>query len=208
MAINSAACEIVGQRYWNGSWHGYRVNAAYAGTNVERYYPYILKFTVPEFAGVSLSVAFALACNGDANYEGAGASPTLRWALCDSEENYEMYRDTHSEVADSHQMASGTVTIENVATSKLLELTINTSQVKSGVTYYLFLWGHAAPENPEWITISATDYHTVTLNSVAGAVRVKIVGTVSSCMVVVKTGGALKTCMVGIIQNGKFCPGG
>lgn len=180
MAANNA-CAILGQKFWNGGWapaEGYRTNAAYAGTNVSRWYPCILKFTVPEFTGVSTQVEFTLYVGN-----GAGESPTLRWALCGSDENMELYRDTNSEVADSHQLATGTVTMENVETNHYQTITVKTSRLRSGGTYYLFLWGYAPPEDAQWITVYTSDNHTAVLSSMDGAVRLKTSGGVKLCAV-------------------------
>lgn len=205
MAVKSAAGVVAGQRYWNGGWvpaAGYQNGFAYAGTNAKRWYPYILKFTAPEFTGVSLKADITLYAG-----EEAGASPTLRWALCTSDENMEMYRDTNSPVADPTQLTSGIVTMENIDANNYQTISVSCSGIRPGGTYYLYLWGWSDPSDPQWISVYTADKHRVAVYSVAGAVRAKVVGAVRSCLVVVKHKGKLKTCMVGTIRGGTFRPG-
>jgi hypothetical protein len=162
---------VLGQKFWNGGWvpdDGYQNDAAYAGTNYNYWYPYILKFTAPELVGASEKVEMTLYV-GDGN----GASPTLRWALCSSDANKDLYRDTNGDVADPYQLASGTVTMENVASNNYQTITVKTSKIRSGETYYLFLWGYASPDNPQWITVYGANNHTAVIYGASGSVWVK-----------------------------------
>ena len=86
-------------------------------------------------------------------------------------------------VTDSHQLAYGTVTMENVADKHYPTIEIKTTRIRSGGTYYLYLWGFTPPENPQWVTVYYADCHVVTIFSMAGAVRVKTPNGVKLCAV-------------------------
>lgn len=198
---------VLGQKHWNGNWEpkeGYEsTKTDYAGSNYNYYYPFILKFQAPAFLGVSQALDITLNVS-----KGNSNTTRLRWALCDSDENLEMYRGTNGEVADSHQLVTGIVTMENMASDVYRSIHIETTKVRSGGTYYLFLWGYAPQTAPEYIKVRAPAGHTITLSIVSGIVHVKVNGKVISCMPIVKTGGKLMACMAGSIKNGKFSPGG
>lgn len=205
MAEASAAGAVIGQKFWNGGWvpvDGYHSNFAYAGTNVNRWYPYILKFTIPEFEGFPVKLDITLYVG-----QGAGESPTLRWALCDSDEFMERYRDTNGEVEDPTQLDHGTVTMANVSTNHYQTVTVRASGLKSGGTYYLYLWGHADPEDAQWIEVYLATSHSVILYSTSGSAILVSGGVKRSATTVVKRNGKLYLCTLGAIQNGKFSAG-
>lgn len=205
MAAVSTAGTIAGQKYYNGEWEpaeGYRNEFAYAGTNYDHWYPYILKFTVPEFSGLPLELEFTLNVG-----QGIGEAPTLRWALCSSDENQDSYLDTNAAVVDPSQLAVGTVTMADIASNHYQTLTVNASGIKPGGTYYLYLWGYAEPSAPQYIKVYLAEDHSVVLHSVSGSVVVIAGGVKRAATAVVKWGGKLCCCTAGVIQNGEFTAG-
>lgn len=201
MAIASGS--IVAQCMWNGGWTDYSDKAAYAGTNQSAFYTFVLKFTAPEFAGVSKKLRFRLGMT-----KGAGTDITLRWALCASDANKNSYLNTNGAVTDSNQISSGTMKATGLSTAiTYQQLEISTGRVKAGGTYYLILWGYNPQSSPAWCTVNNTSYGSVTLESVAGIVRLVRGGNAKSYAVVVKRSGKLYLAMVGIVKKGSFYPG-
>lgn len=119
----------------------YRPNA-----NSQPWYDvYLLKFTTPKFMGVSKKITIKLPMN-TTHYDYATVSLPLRFAVCKSDSNKDMYRNTHENVPDGNQIVVGEwdVTISynyNYTNPTYYELDINTIDLQSNTTYYLFLWG-------------------------------------------------------------------
>ena len=168
MATNALKGSIVSQNYYSGGWVGYRNTSAYAGTNQSAYYPYILKFTTPDFLGASESVTFTLGMT-----KGTGATPTLRYALCTSDANKTNYQDTNAAVTDANQIAAGTFKTGTLSTAVTLQtLSISTAKLEPSKTYYLFLWGYASQSSPAWVTVNDTSYHAVSVAYNSGLARI------------------------------------
>ena len=124
-----------GTSSWLSSYGSYDLNIGrYNNTN---YQPFIMKFTTPSFSGVSTSLQFKFAMK----YRNV-LNQSARWAICTSDANRDKYRDTHSAVTDSYQVASGTVTftVNGSGTTYNVPLNITTTALKGSTTYYLFIW--------------------------------------------------------------------
>lgn len=141
MATNSALCPIVGHADGHVSVGSYSQNAAkYAGyAGGSSYYAYVLKFTTPDFLGVSESLAFSLLLN-----QGMGTDVTLRYALCTSDANKNDYCGTKTAVSDSYQITTGTTKLNDMS-STVVRHTVNvsTAKLKPETTYYLILWAYS-----------------------------------------------------------------
>jgi hypothetical protein len=168
MATNSANCTIVGQSYSTSALGEYRNDAAYAGYSGNAYYVYSLKFTMPEFAGASECLSVGIIAS-----VGIGSTSNLRWALCTSDANNASYTSTTEAVTDEYQIASGMVTCENLNSSRKTYLVeIETTQLRSGETYYLLMWA----SEKTGISVSAVSSgfgdHSASLDYNAGVVYI------------------------------------
>lgn len=173
MATNTVTGTIVSHNRSHGSaWVGYNTtDYGYAGSNYSEYNTYILKFTVPEFVGVSESVAISLSMVQSSG----GASVTLRYALCTSDANKDKYCDTYSAVSDTYQVKSGTIALTDLVTSGSYKtITIDTSKVSSNSTYYLVLWAYTSTSDPNHVQFPRLDLTTpsITLNYNTGLVYI------------------------------------
>ena len=169
--MGNVNCSIVGQAWGGqGSSIGYTTyKAAYAGFNLSDWYPYILKFTVPEFTGKSQALTFALSVSEFQRNGAASSSVDLRYALCNSDENFADYHKTTSPVPDVNQLTSGRVSLSgNVA-----ELSIEIGAITGGTTYYLILWGdNTGSYRQDFCTLKASTNHTVMLDYSNGMVYI------------------------------------
>lgn len=190
--------------YWNGGWMDSTEKASYVGTNYHDFYTYVLYFTAPEFQGISkaVNVELGMTAGGDVK------TPTLRWALCTSGANKALYVDTYAEVTDEYQVASGVFTTGKLSSvSSGQTIGIQTSMLKAGQEYVLFVWGYAPPSDPEWAKVMSISNHEVSVEVIGGIVRVSIGGEIRVGTPVVKHEGQIHACMVGVIRNGEFSPG-
>lgn len=138
--MQTVAGSIVGQAYGTSSLSSYSTkNAAFGGYTGGKYYVYVLKFTIPNFNGLSKTMNFDMYINNQSGQKTAN----LRYAICDSDENAKNYMGTASGVSDPHQKASGVISIQDLSgTTKKHTIEINTTNLKTGGTYYLFLWSY------------------------------------------------------------------
>ncbi len=190
MAAMTLACKNLAQASSYSEWAGYSTTeVAYAGYAGEvRYDATIFRFDVPalsnSFKGLSVRIAV---------YNGLGANPKLRYAICTTDANRENYRSTTGAVSDPNQVATGTITISGVgSTAAMKEFSIQDVTLEGGKTYYLILW--AAETTGVFISAvnSELGYHSVTVTYNGGAVRLKVNSQVKTYMVIVKASGSLK----------------
>lgn len=139
MATNSVNCTIVGHTFGYETFVNYGVtHPCYAGYNNYNYYAYVMKFTTPTFAGASESINFNIWM-----YQGIGTSVKLRYAICSSDTNKNLYRGTSSAVTDSYQIKAGTVSLSGISSTKECRtITVSTTGLESNKTYYLMLWAY------------------------------------------------------------------
>lgn len=201
MAMKSVSAQNIMQASNGNSWAYTTGEAIYAGaTGGTVYGVAILRFDVPAFAGVSESLDVALI-----SYIGMGADVTLRWALCTSDANRELYMKTTEEVADDNQIGSGTVTIPDVtSTSVARKFQVPATKIKGGNTYYLFLWAY----NQTGLSIRAasSDWgeHSVSIGYNLGVFRLKD----KRHMVYVKLGGVARQMITYVKMPSGLRPGG
>ncbi len=172
----NANCTIVGRRKSDGTYD--TASSAYVGYGSSTvFYPYALKFTAPEFVGVSSAVEFSLSMYGGYRNGNTSSSVNLRWALCASDSNINSY-NTAGTVPDANQIVSGTVTFDGLSssTSAIKTLNIPTTALNSGGTYYLILWGNnSGGYSGDTATMNAASKHSAVLDSsdaISGVVRI------------------------------------
>ena len=101
---------------------------------------YVLQFTTHSFYGVSTNIKISISIY-QADHYGDIVDIPIRYAICKSDSNKDMYRHTSSSVSDENQLVSGVFTIPSVSsTSEWHEIMINTPKIEPNTTYYLFLW--------------------------------------------------------------------
>lgn len=171
--MESASCTIVGRRTGSDTYD--TANSAYVGYGSSTtFYPYALKFTAPAFTGASSAVEFSLSMYSGFRNGSKSSSVNLRWALCTSDANISSY-NTAGAVADANQIVSGTVTFDglNSSTSTIKTLTIPTTALKSGVSYFLILWGNnSGGYSGDTATMNAASKHSAVLEYNSGVVRI------------------------------------
>ena len=166
MATNSEKCVIVGQCYYNGTWKEYSAAQAYVGKDGSSYYPYILKFTTPSFSGASESVNFVFSLT-----KGVETYIDVQYALCSSDNNKNSYVGKYGDVTDSYKIVSGKMQFSGLSTQATSgSLAINTSELKPGTTYYLYLWTQTSSSS--YATINNTSLMNITLNYNQGLVYI------------------------------------
>ena len=169
----NANCTIVGRRTGSNTYD--TASSAYVGYGSSTtFYPYALKFTVPEFVGASSAVVFSLSMYGGYRNGSKSSSVNLRWALCTSDANIDSY-NTAGAVSDANQIVSGTVTFDglNSSTSTIKTLNIPTTALKPGGTYYLVLWGNnSGGYSGDTATINAASKHSAVLEYGSGVARI------------------------------------
>lgn len=204
MAMRTLAAENLAQAYSAGNWEYGTNGTAYVGdTGYGQQYAYALRFDVPAFAGVSEELDVALVCR-----IGKGTDVTLRWALCTSDANRGLYAGTTAEVADSNQIAAGTVTIRGVSTAvttKSFQLPV--TKITGGGTYYLILWAYNATGLGIRAVSSSNGSHSVSLGYNVGVLRVKTAKDVKMYGIYVKLNGEVKQCIPYIKTPSGLKPG-
>lgn len=161
--MSSAVCAVVGQKYGSGA---YTTDAAaYAGFNYSDFYPFALKFTVPEFNGKSSEITFQLMIS-NGKREGARSSKvSLRYAICDSDANFGAYDETTAAVTDGHQLCTGRISFSGLTASDTVQtMTVPVDTLTGGKTYYLILWGDdTGGYYQDYCTPAAASNHAITL---------------------------------------------
>lgn len=147
----SLACNVSNLvMFYNGTWSdGYTSDTAYIGRGWNAsYYNAVFRLTTPDFTGSAKAVRFHFtATTGD------GASGTLRWALLRSDENKAAYVKTGAAVADSNQVAQGTLEYSGMsAQANPVDFTMEVSALAPGATYYLMLWAATDSAGAHFLT--------------------------------------------------------
>lgn len=170
MAMKTLTATDLMQAYSVNSWAYTDWDAAYAGyANASLTTAALLRFSIPSFTGLSEALNVTLVCK-----QGVGSDVTLRWAICTSDANKSLYENTKAAVSDSYQIASGTVTVSDMSTSTVTRtLTLATTKITGGKTYYLFLWGYNSTGLSIWGVSTAYGDHSITLGYNVGVVRIK-----------------------------------
>lgn len=145
---NISQCSIIGQRSCKGYYdvslendydtisNGYWGACRIGGQDV-LYYSYHLKFKTPEYIDNPANITVKIKMKGHDTY--IDSVKTMRYALCSSDVNYQLYGMTSSEVSDEHQVASGTFD-ENTDAGGISSITINNVPLEPDTIYYLIVW--------------------------------------------------------------------
>lgn len=168
----TANCTIIGRRTSDGTYD--LAASAYVGYGSSTtFYPYSLKFTLPNFTGRSSSVAFTLAMIRGYRNGTSSSTVNLRWALCTSDENISLY-NTSTDVSDSNQIVSGTVTYSGLSSSLVYkDLLVECTSLKPNTSYYLIFWGNnSGGYSGDTATMYAANKHSAILTYSEGCVHV------------------------------------
>lgn len=103
------------------------------------------RFTTPYFEGTCKNILINLATHG------TFSAVPMRYAICKSYANRDLYRNTTLTVSDENQVTSGILSVTSQAyeyaegeTTAIgltkTELLIDTTKLEPNTTYYLFLW--------------------------------------------------------------------
>ena len=168
MAIQSKSATFIGNdgfqvdtQLWLDKYENVDLNF---GVNGSKYYTYIMKFNTPIFSGESTSIEF----NFDFLYR-KNTSIGIRYAICSSDANRELYENKSGSITDTYQLASGntTFTIKSSGYTENVKLTINTSKLASDTVYFLYLWAENSSSGYATIPAATLQYRpTITLNYV------------------------------------------
>lgn len=161
--MQTANCVIAGRRKSDGTYD--LSSSAYVGYgSATEFFPYSLKFTLPNFVGKSSAVKFSLAMIRGFRNGTQSPKVNLRWALCTSDANLSKY-NTSGTVSDSNQIVSGVVTYDGLSSSvSYKELTVSTGALESGKSYYLIFWGNnSGGYSGDTATMYAASNHSATL---------------------------------------------
>ena len=156
----------------NGAWAAAN-GSAYTGSTGDSYYTTKITFETPTFSGITDNITFHLAM---AKVDAANTSDvTLRYAICSSDANKASYCNTYSAVSDANQLVTGTAKISGLKTTvDYYDISVNTSKLSSGKTYYLFLWASTSKSNPTFLVIQPTAAvnHTISITVNKGLVYI------------------------------------
>ena len=169
-ALTSGYCQLLGQDHAsNGAWTN-ATTPIYCnvGASTGYYYTTMLTFKTPALVCKSSNITFHLAMA-----QMVGTSVTLRYAICTSAANKAKYCNVYGAVSDTYQVATGTVSVTGLTTAVTYhDLSINTTALSGGQTYYLFLWANtntaaAAVIQPQNEYIRQDEYvnHTISITS-------------------------------------------
>ena len=204
MSMKTVAGTGLKQAYSTGSWEYTDYDAAYAGcAGGNLYLPYILRFEIPAFEGVSEALEVALVCNS-----GVGETVQLRYALCSSDTNKEKYLNTSGAVSDDNQIATGVAVFSGMSTDVVTRsFQVPTTKLKAG-TWYLILWAY----NETGLSIRAvkSDWgsHSVALGYNIGIARIRTASGVKQNAVYAKTLSGIKQMTPYIQTAAGIKPGG
>lgn len=158
VSIDGTACTITELHYTYDSFYPDWYNVTYGKVMKADVYSdgdYItayITFTTPNFIGTSKYIKFSL----PTNIKMYVSSCNIRYALCVSDTNRDLYCTTANSVDDIYCIESGTVTIiapsDSVVTS--MEFTVPTTGLNSNTAYYLFLWTGCRTDDPNDIIIT------------------------------------------------------
>lgn len=171
MVDKSMTCGNLAMAFSENGWAYGIDNAGTAGYN-SGYKVAILRFDVPSIPGAAKFLDVGMVVS-----KVVTASATVRWALCKSDANREMYLDSFDNVEDENQIASSTITFENLTNVLgLRKIQIPCKGLRKG-TWYLILW---ASEMTGIYMRSITpgygnsfDEYTISVVFTGGVVRIK-----------------------------------
>lgn len=126
----------------------------------------IIKFTTPDFSGVSTSLDVNLSTKG---WSGEANRP-MRYALCTSDYNHNNYLRATADVYDPNQIVRGSM----VLIDYFSPFTIQTDKLKGNTEYYLIFWISppvVAGESSGFIA-EAAPYHGIAVNYTYGVVHI------------------------------------
>jgi hypothetical protein len=152
--------------------HDYVQDIAYSPENSATIYSTsiaIVKFIAPSFSGISTSVDAELAISFQNTSAGAADASTRNFkaALCENDDNYNLYFSSPASVPDPYQIAVETGT----ANTGTVSLSIPTSRIESGHEYYLILWKEVA-DATTFFSVSPSTNHSINVNYVEGLVHI------------------------------------
>ena len=145
-------CSVIGQRtcrgYSNvslendydtessGCWGSYT-----PGGGGKMYFSYHMKFKTPEYIDYPANLTISIKMKGmELGFSGtADPDPTMRYAICSSDANYQLYAQTTSPVTDEFQIISGTFT-ENTTDGGISNIVIKNAILDPDTIYYLIIW--------------------------------------------------------------------
>lgn len=159
---NVGNCTIIGGTlfYSEKESLNYYLNTTFTVTSDDYIpYTYVLKFTTPSDVGYSHSLAVNL--SGAKSYVYDEGDYRICYALCESDENHNMYLRATSIVNDPTQLASGSLSNREWFS---MPFTIETNELQSNKEYYLIFW---IPSDTGFVATAGadpTEYHGVTLN--------------------------------------------
>lgn len=126
----------------------------------------IIKFTTPDFSGVSTSLDVNLSTKG---WSGEANRP-MRYALCTSDYNHNNYLRATADVYDPNQIVRGSMVLIDYSSP----FTIQTDKLKGNTEYYLIFWISppvVAGESSGFIA-EAAPYHGIAVNYTYGVVHI------------------------------------
>lgn len=136
-----------------------------------KYNTTLIKIGTPVLAGTPINTTMRLSAT---QASGAGATVTLRWALCTSDVNKDLYLNTAAAVTDPYQMAFGTVTLSGLSsTAKVTAFSMNTFH--HGMPFYLYLWAYSTTYGTS-VTISPAASQSATLYYTGNIVKLYVDG--------------------------------
>lgn len=145
-------CSVIGQRtcrgYSNvslendydtessGCWGSYT-----PGGGGKMYFSYHMKFKTPEYIDHPANLTISIKMKGmDLGFSGAAdPDPTMRYAICSSDANYQLYARTTSPVTDEFQIISGTFA-ENTTNGGVSNIVVKNVILDPDTIYYLIIW--------------------------------------------------------------------
>ena len=135
----------------------------FVGRNSTYNYSYIVTFKTPGSTNdVTEKLVFKwwVAAAGGSTI----SSETYRYAIASSTSNKGSYANATGSVSDSYQLVQGTFTWNNIlaasGTANYQTLTINTTALKGGTTYYLYLW----PSKQGGISVLQQEKYSLSVN--------------------------------------------
>ena len=178
MADKNMACGNLALAFSENGW-AYGIDNSGAAGYSGGYKVAILRFDVPSIPGAAKLLDVGMVVS-----KVVTASATVRWALCKSDANREMYLGASADVEDENQIASGTLLFEDLTNVLgLREIQIPCKELRKG-TWYLILW---ASEMTGIYMRSITpgygnsfDEYTISVVFTGGVVRIKTAGGVKA----------------------------
>jgi hypothetical protein len=199
MATNTATGTVIAMAHWQGSlgssdkWgSGYVTGGVTAvgfsdGGGVQYdSNTFLMKFKTPKFTGVLESIRFLFDWHIFSNTI-SHAGVKVRYALCKSDENKDMYIVPYETVEEEHQIITGT---QDWALDESIdqdyELLVETRNLQPETEYYLFLWPRSAPCYMAYVNY--TSQLAVEINYNVHSARIEIGAELKRCLCYVENG--------------------